>query len=650
MSKSFYTSTGTVVHLGRELGKGGEGSVFDVDSDQRIVAKIYHKDKAPNQSKQQKLEFMARSGSANLHKYVAWPSSTLRESRNGPVVGYLMPRVSKSTPVQMIYSPAHRKQDLPKAGWDFLIYVARNVAAAFDVIHVAGHVLGDVNQGNVMVAGDSTVKLIDSDSFQVNANGTLHRCEVGVAHFTPPELQGISSFAGVTRTANHDNFGLALLIFHILFGGRHPFSGVPKRNGVGDALENDIKEFRYAYARDANSRGISPPPRSISAGILPQVMENMFHVAFTESGAKSVRPTARQWVQALDHLRGELRRCSTSKMHVFPGHLSTCSWCALEQQGVIYFVDLGSVHVQGANGFDIARVWAAIEAVPMPGPAKIPNIVTSAFVAKPLPPEAISSSAGPVAIRLGVIILGVILFATFPKLILLWIFLAWWGWTLGEPSENKVLAAERMQRMQLRDQVKREHEQLLRQLRAATGPEGFQAKKAALTKLRDEYRALGDSERREMDRLNDTARERQKKHFLEKFFIDSASIPGVGPARKAALRSFGIETAADINKRDVMEIRGFGEGLTRAMLDWRATCERRFTFNPAIAVTNADKNTVRAKYGAEAMRLEKSLATGLLELKSMGPSIASKTAALLPSLEEAAKRLAQAEVDLKAVQ
>ena len=86
------------------------------------------------------------------------------------------------------------------------------------------------------------------------------------------------------------------------------------------------------------------------------------------------------------------------------------------------------------------------------------------------------------------------------------------------------------------------------------------------------------------------------------------------------------------------------------MLDWRATCERRFTFNPAIAVTNADKNTVRAKYGAEAMRLEKSLATGLLELKSMGPSIASKTAALLPSLEEAAKRLAQAEVDLKAVQ
>jgi DNA-binding helix-hairpin-helix protein with protein kinase domain len=51
-----------------------------------------------------------------------------------------------------------------------------------------------VNQGNVLVGSDSKVVLIDSDSFQVNARGTLHLCEVGVSHFTPPELQGLSSF------------------------------------------------------------------------------------------------------------------------------------------------------------------------------------------------------------------------------------------------------------------------------------------------------------------------------------------------------------------------------------------------------------------------------------------------------------------------
>lgn len=73
--------------------------------------------------------------------------------------------------------------------------------------------MGDVNQNSFMVGRDSKVVLIDSDSFQINANGTLHLCEVGVSYFTPPELQTLSSFIGFERTENHDNFGLALLIF-----------------------------------------------------------------------------------------------------------------------------------------------------------------------------------------------------------------------------------------------------------------------------------------------------------------------------------------------------------------------------------------------------------------------------------------------------
>jgi hypothetical protein len=54
-----------------------------------------------------------------------------------------------------------------------------------------------------MVGRDSKVVLIDSNSFQVNAQGVLHLCEVGVSHFTPPELQSLSSFDNFTRTTNH---------------------------------------------------------------------------------------------------------------------------------------------------------------------------------------------------------------------------------------------------------------------------------------------------------------------------------------------------------------------------------------------------------------------------------------------------------------
>ena len=253
--------------LGRELGKGGEGSVYEVKTVSDQVAKLYHK--TPDQKKQAKLSFMASSVDAQLLKYVAWPQETLHSKQGGPVVGFLMPKVAGKDPIHMVYSPAHRRQNFPKVAWDFLLYVARNVAASFETVHAHGHIIGDVNQNSFMVGRDSKVALIDSDSFQINARGTLHLCGVGVSHFTPPELQSLSTFDGFNRTTNHDNFGLALLIFHLLFGGRHPFSGVPLRRGVGDALETDIKKFRYAYARDNQSRGISPPPRSIAVSMLP---------------------------------------------------------------------------------------------------------------------------------------------------------------------------------------------------------------------------------------------------------------------------------------------------------------------------------------------------------------------------------------------
>jgi len=305
MARTLFTSKGAAVEMGRELGRGGEGSVFEVPSLGSQVAKLYHKQ--PDVKKQAKLSFMAATVGKQMISYLAWRQETLHATRGGAVVGFLMPKVAGKEPIHMVYSPAHRRHDHPKAAWDFLLFVARNIAACFETVHKHGHVIGDVNQNGVMVGKDSKVILIDSDSFQVNARGTMHLCEVGVSHFTPPELQSLPSFDGFTRTTNHDNFGLALLIFHVLFGGRHPYSGVPLKKGIGDALETDIKFFRYAYARDSQSRGIGPPPRSIPLSMVPDAVEAMFHAAFTERGAQGHRPTAQQWVAALDSVRGHLK-------------------------------------------------------------------------------------------------------------------------------------------------------------------------------------------------------------------------------------------------------------------------------------------------------------------------------------------------------
>ncbi|HEY3272098.1 MAG TPA: hypothetical protein VGJ89_12905 [Geothrix sp.] len=649
MTKTFVTGAGVPIEIGRELGKGGEGAVYEIPANRHVVAKLYNVHHMPNLSKQAKLRFMAITADKELLSYAAWPQEILHKTPNGLVVGFIMPKVSGRAPIHMLYSPAHRRQCYPQAAWDFLLFVARNTAVAFATIHNHGHVLGDVNQGNVLVGTDSKVVLIDTDSFQINANGTVHLCEVGVAHFTPPELQGLASFDRVPRTSNHDNFGLALLIFHLLFGGRHPYSGVPLRADAGEALEKDIQACRYAYAPDGPQRGFKPPPKSIPINIVPDPIQALFTAAFTENGMKGCRPTAQQWVTALDGLRSQLKRCASAPIHIYPGHLGRCPWCALEDHGIIYFLDMRvGATPMGVPGFVLARIWAAIEAVPAPPTIPIPNIASIAVMPTPVPPG-IKQDGTIIFWRVVMGGTALWLLTVFPGG---WFFVlagAWWAWVaVGNLGENE-RRSERTKRQAVRDAAQQTYDQIVVRVRQEISPEVFSKKKQELARLRDEYQHLPEREKSEIANLHATAEARQKHQFLERHFIDAASIPGVGPAKKAALRSFGIETAADVTQNKVIAVMGFGEVLTRAVVDWRKACERRFVFSPNLAVTDADKNLVRAQIATRKRTLEITLNAGATELQHLRQGMINKMHGLSAALQEACKKLAQAQVDLNAI-
>lgn len=642
MAKTLFTSQGRPVELGRELGKGGEGSVYDVPSSTQ-VAKVYHH--APNEQKQAKLRFMAATADAALLSYAAWPQDTLHNRAGGPVMGFLMPKVTGRDPIHMVYSPAHRRQERPHVAWDYLLFVARNTAAAFEAVHSHGHVLGDVNQGNILVGQDSKVVLIDSDSFQINAQGALHLCEVGVGHFTPPELQGLASFHGVTRTPNHDNFGLALLVFHLLFGGRHPYSGVPLVSHAGESLENDIKHLRYAYAQDAKVRGVAPPPLSLPMNLVPPTVEEMFFRAFTEKGQAGARPTAQQWVSVLDGLRHKLVKCATSSVHIFPNHLSACPWCAMELKGVAYFIDLGTVLVPATSGFVLAHVWALITRVQPPPSLPLPDIRSIKVTPTPLP-DNIPKPGEAWFRRLAVLVGVVMVIYNFPAFTFFALIGGIVGWVAAEGSGGRLRAEEARLRRTALDTAQQEYQQLTEQLNRSVGVAGFEAKRTGLDKLRQEYEQLPQAEKHAMEELQTNARSRQLERFLSGCFIDSATIPGVGAGRKASLRSFGIETAADVDWGRVRQVRGFGEGLTRTMMLWRGECERRFTFNPAMAVTPADRQAVKTKFANRRTAIETALRQGATELQGFRGRQAEQVARLKPQLEQAARKLAQAHSDL----
>lgn len=643
MAMRLVTASGTTIQLGRELGRGGEGSVFEIPALPALVAKLYHRGLDPQ--KQEKLRFMAMHADQALLQYAAWPQDTLHAMFGGPVTGFLMPKIVGRDPIHMLYSPAHRRQERPKAAWDFLVYAARNVAAAFETLHAHGHVLGDVNQGNVMVGGDSKVVLIDCDSFQINANGNLHLCEVGVSHFTPPELQGLPSFHGVKRTPNHDNFGLALLIFHLLFGGRHPFSGVPQNKVAGEALESDIKAFRYAYARDAKSRGMLPPPKSISMSLVPDGLQGMFVNAFTEQGSNGARPTAKQWVTELDSLRPRLKKCASSQTHVFPDHLQLCPWCALEQQGVIYFLDLGTTVATTATGFVLAKAWGLIESVKPPPSINFPDIDSISVTPTPLPPGLKSVNRDAI-IKGFIVIIAFSLFVAVPKGWFLWVLGAVFLWDIAGSSDSGKRGMEESARRNAVASAQSKYFELTDKVRNLAGPEGFSLRKKQLSDLRHEYQELPAKEKAEIDSLHKTAENRQKQKFLDRHFIDSASISGVGPAKKAALRSFGIETAADVEWNKVIAVRGFGEVLTRAVVDWRKACERKFVFNPSQAITETDRSAVRVKILLRKKAIEAELLAAPGELQKMTQQATSRIVTLQPEIQSAAMALAQAKADL----
>ncbi len=326
----FMDSQGKSIKLGKRLNKGGEGAVYDIPGSAEVLAKIYLKPLSAERI--EKLQTMpAIPLSPALSELAAWPIDVILDRRAGVPIGFLMPNFPNRKDIHHLYGPKSRLESFPTADWRFLVRAAANVARAFAVVHDAGHVIGDVNHGSVLVAADATVKLVDCDSFQVNAPTRQFLCEVGVETFTPPELQD-TPFRGIVQTPNHDNFRLAVMIFHMLFMGRHPFAG--RFSGAGDMpIARAIKECRFPYSANPKAMQMDPPPGTPPLSFVGAEVAHLFETAFSQTAIKDQRPTARTWVTAMGVLEKNTKHCGINPGHWHPSHLSACPWCRMEAQG-----------------------------------------------------------------------------------------------------------------------------------------------------------------------------------------------------------------------------------------------------------------------------------------------------------------------------
>lgn len=673
------TRSGQIYKLGQEIGAGGNGVVYAVARRPELVAKIQ---KYPLSAHDvEKLNLMMQGATPELLGVAAWPIDGLRDER-GIVVGFVMSRVIEARPLYELYSPRARVQHFPSADFRFIVHAAANVARLFSAVHAAGFICGDVNHSNVMARQNGTVAAVDCDSMQVG-DGSCFPCLVGTELFVPPELMGVA-LGATRRTTNHDNFGLAVLIFHLLFMGRHPFAGV--YHGRGDMpIERAIAESRYAYSRDRARTQLSPPPLTVPMDAIGPRLADLFEQAFHPDARRGTRPDPQAWVEALDALKASLVACRRVPWHYHTAAKS-CPWCALEGASKLKFFG-GLMKAVNTAVADLETLWARylqlVQPVPPPPPPTWQGPTLSFPPVKLRWPQlrfqrprlGIKLNLSGVAATLGMVRWSLLFWLTasvcwagwrnpdlvvfarefatdtitrwqsLPVLLqalsIIWLILAW---PFLQVTVGRVLARLFLE-LPPRRPAPVPLKKILQQANARftvqpTTPEPSFVSRwltwrrsmavwrrlpappdtSDLRPVIEDLKAKLDSLALERDQrikacANPTPEDEQKARYLGQFRIESAKLHNIGPARCAVLRSFGIDTAADIEEAKIAVIPGFGKNLTDKLLLWREHKEKSFVYNPSVVVDPLDLQRIDRDLAARRTKLMKELRARINELE-----------------------------------
>jgi DNA-binding helix-hairpin-helix protein with protein kinase domain len=171
-------------------------------------------------------------------------------------------------------------------------------------------------------------------------------------------------------------------------------------------------------------------------------------------------------------------------------------------------------------------------------------------------------------------------------------------------------------------------------------------KYSELDLFRQRHEGLAGEYVKERQELQGRAREMQLTQHLQQHFISDHDIPGIGPARKATLASFGIETAFDVNKMKVLSVPGFKEKRTEQLLAWRQKIERSFSFNPAIGVPPVERQRLESKYAQARQPAEVQLLAGESALRAISKRAESELQSVDDDIRKCLEQLAQADLDL----
>ena len=414
------------------------------------------------------------------------------------------------------------------------------------------------------------------------------------------------------------------------------------------ALPRAIAEHRFAYSRQRNV-GMTRPPGAASLDDFPEPMASAFEAAFGPT-QQANRPTAAQWVTLLEEYEQSLRQCVTEKLHHYSSAAASCPWCRMENQlGVILFVPSYRSYTgpvpefdPGSGGFDLARLWAQITAIKIPARSQLTPMLSQVTAQPSAEARAakFKREGYKVASYAAFVVAGLVLISV-PKFWLLSLGLVIVGFVL---RSQKVDVASSLLRRFVATET--QWDTALEDWERRCGIDQIEALKESLIEAKRSFEGLAGQEREKVSKYQTVRRERQLTSYLERFRIRHVKISGIGQAKEAALASYGIETAADVDPGKVLAVPGFGPVNSRPLIEWRDGLAKKFNYDPN---PNASDQAVLGKICGETTReaaqLRQQLTSGAKELRKAAQACEQMRKIADPLLQELEAARSQIKAD-----
>jgi DNA-binding helix-hairpin-helix protein with protein kinase domain len=327
--ESIFTLDGLQFVVGDEMGRGGQGAVFALSSDEHRCVKVYFED-AESRSERLRERFEAlRKASAT--ESLVLPQAVLR----APATGYIMQRVRGASPMRLLAVPP-RGRDVKEwygngGGLRRRLQLAAQLAHAFQDLHRRGLAYCDLSWENVLVpdVGPPSVRLIDCDNLTID--GVPPAKIVGTDWFMAPE---IADRRGRPNTTS-DQHALAVLIYHLLTL-THPLLGDAIRASEPDSERNAIAGrwldgSRLPWVDHPDDRRNATRSGLTRTTVHSRLLRQTFHDVFGEGLMQPTRrATESRWLDVLGRAIDGTLTCDACRQTFYVTEKS-CPFCTKER-------------------------------------------------------------------------------------------------------------------------------------------------------------------------------------------------------------------------------------------------------------------------------------------------------------------------------